>query len=100
MIFRSQKKGTVVWDGKKNRRLCQFKNHIFKTEDDCIIKQLIARGYEHEGETQPKPEEFFTSDSTANLMDMRVTELKKLAKEQGVKGYQRMKKAELVEVIK
>jgi len=40
------------------------------------------------------------SAKTVNYADLKVTELKTLAKEKGLKGYTGLRKAELIEVLK
>ena len=45
------------------------------------------------GKTEDKPVE------TTDFASLKVTELKAIAKEKGIKGYNRMRKAELIETL-
>ena len=77
----------IVWDAKKNKPLCKIKKEL-ETDDEYIIKELKRLGYAYE-KSEEKTEKVLT-----------VAELKKIAKNKGVKGYQKMKKAELMEVTR
>lgn len=45
----------IVWDGQKNRPLCEFKNGEFDTSDNCKIEKLIKAGYSHEAMEKKEP---------------------------------------------
>ncbi len=71
-----------VWDGHK---LVPFVEGKLETEDKDLIEKMLAYGYE----TIEKDE----------LEELTVLELKERAKEKGVEGYRKMKRAELLEVL-
>lgn len=54
MIFKGN---GVVWDTRKNRRLCRFVDGKYETDDRSEIGYLIKRGYEHDGVYEDKVEE-------------------------------------------
>lgn len=40
----------IVWDGQKNRPLCEFKNGEYETSDNYKIDKLIKAGIRHDPE--------------------------------------------------
>jgi len=56
MIFKGN---GVVWDTRKNRRLCRFVDGIYETTDRTEIGYLVKRGFEHDGvyEEEAPPKE-------------------------------------------
>ena len=81
MIFLSE--GTrYVWDSQRNSTLCEFKNGQCETENDYVIKRLIALGYETENGS-----EIVITDAKEEDVDEELETLKELAKEQGIERY-------------
>ena len=84
----------IVWDKRNNKPLCRFANGELETKDIYTIQTLISLNFKHTGEIEIKKSE------EKNEKVLTVAELKKIAKNKGIKGYQKMKKAELLEVTK
>ena len=81
----------TVWDKEFDKALCHFKNGIFETKEKRTIEKLM-KCYKYELEAE-KVEDI-------SLKVLTVAELKKLAKSKGIKGVDKMNKAELMEVTK
>ena len=82
----------TVWDKEFDKALCHFKNGIFETKEKRIIEKLMGLGYKYELVAE-KVEDI-------SLKVLTVAELKKLAKSKGIKGADKMNKAELMEVTR
>lgn len=81
MIFLSE--GTrYVWDGQKNKMLCEFKRGQFETEDKYIIQRLIELGYQTENGL-----EVVIDDAPEEIIDEELETLRQMAKEEGVERY-------------
>jgi hypothetical protein len=78
----------IVWDGENNRPLCAFEKGELETEDKRTVEILKVRGYAFDEEV-PKPLEL-----------LKVADLKEIAKEKGIEGFEAMTKAKLLEAIK
>lgn len=78
----------IVWDGENNRPLCTFKKGELEIDDKRAIGILKAQGYDFDEEA-PRPMEL-----------MKVAELKEIAKEKGIEGFDNLTKAKLLEAIK
>jgi large subunit ribosomal protein L21 len=63
----------------------------------------LFQKFMHNGESAPAsagiPPEVLSATDAGNLSTMKVTELKALAKEKGLKGYTGLRKAELIEML-
>lgn len=78
----------IVWDGENNRPLCTFKKGELEIDDKRAIGILKAQGYDFDEEA-PRPMEL-----------MKVAELKEIAKEKGIEGFDNLTKVKLIEAIK
>lgn len=86
----------VVWDRERGKTLCRFKAGEYETDDARTIDLLIKGGYKHDGrETEPRHEERQETKEEPTF-----PELRKQAKEAGIEGYGKMKKAELIEALR
>lgn len=47
----------VIWDTEADKALCEAENGVFKTDDESIIKKLLALGYKEESKEEIKEEE-------------------------------------------
>lgn len=83
-------------DDDKNRNEKRAKKDAPKKEETTkeveVKKEVVEEVKEENKEV--------VSEESKNLSDMNLTQLKALAKEQGIKGYSKMKKEELLEVLK
>ncbi|WP_307894062.1 hypothetical protein [Bacillus swezeyi] len=48
MLFKSKKPNLIVWDKEKDKPLAAFKNGVFETEEQTVVKKLKTHGYEGE----------------------------------------------------
>ena len=84
-------------DDDKNRNEKRVKKEVSKKEEES--KNVEAKEEkEVKGIKEEKKE--VVKEESQNVADMNLTQLKALAKEQGIKGYSKMKKEELLEVLK
>ena len=90
MEFYSTSKNVVIWDPKKNKALCVFKNGILKTDDKQLCDTLISLGYK------------YNSDDVidGNLDKLTLTELKNIAKEKGLIGISKKKREDLIQLLR
>lgn len=79
MIFYQKGNEMIV----KNNEILQFKDGKIEITDTNLIEQLMANGYDYEEEET----------------EYTVKELRKIAREKGVKDWGKMKKAELLQVL-
>jgi len=97
MKFRSESSNLIVWNPQKGKELCRFKDHELETEDEYICKKLIDLGYEHNG--QEKTEGTKRVEPKSVESDT-LEDLRKEAKEKGIKGWNNMKYENLIEKLK
>lgn len=101
MKFYSKVKHQIVFIGKGQS--VQFINGEFETKDSKIINKLINR-YKHDEEPEEIPEEEATDEdpeeeAKTDYSKMDIKELKKAAKEKGIKGYSTKDKKQLMEML-
>ena len=84
-------------DDDKNRNEKRVKKEVSKKEEES--KNVEAKEEKEVKEIKEEKKEVVKEESQ-NVADMNLTQLKALAKEQGIKGYSKMKKEELLEVLK
>jgi len=92
MKFRSEASNLIVWNPQKGKELCRFKDHELETEDESICQKLIDLGYEHNGQEKRVEPKSVESDT--------LEDLRKEAKEKGIKGWNNMKYNNLIEKLK
>lgn len=94
----------IVWDNENNKPLCKFEGGEFETKDERVIKLLQEAGYNgreaveanQEGQAaEAKPQEASKTD----LEEMTFSELKELAKAEGL-TVGRKSKADLIEALR
>ena len=92
MRFKSESASLIVWNAQKGKELCRFKDHELETEDESICRKLIDLGYEHDGQEKRAEPKSVESDT--------LEDLRKEAKEKGIKGWNNMKYENLIEKLK
>jgi len=98
MRFKSESSNLIVWDKDKNKELCRFKDHEYETDDPYVIDRLgdyevMGGGREEEQEedhTEEKEEE------EQEDKEQQVEDLRKEAKEKGIKNWHNMKPENLI----
>ena len=85
MQFKSESSNLIVWDKDKNKELCRFKDHECETDDPYVIDRLgdyevMGGGREEEQEDK----------------EQQVEDLRKEAKEKGIKNWHNMKPENLI----
>lgn len=65
----------------------QFRDGVGNTDNPYLIQWFIEHGYKTEEVQKP-------------IEDMKVTELKELAKQKGIENFDKMKKDELIALLK
>jgi len=71
----------VVWDKENSKRLCKFKDGIYKTESKREI-DILAQTFKHDEAIEPT-----------------YAEMRKYCKKKGYNGYARLNTSDLVEFI-
>ena len=76
-----------------------------KTKDDKEVREEVAKEEVKEEKKEKKEKEVkeevpVKEEDNVDLSTMNLTELKELAKDRGIKGYSKLKKDELLEVLK
>ena len=97
MKFKSESAGLIVWDAQKGRALCRFKNNECETDDPYVIDRL--KDYEVIGGGREEEQE---EDHTEEQEDkeQQVEDLRKEAKERGIKGWNNMKPENLINKLR
>ena len=76
---------------RRRRELKRKEVSLKQEEQEEKIIESSDEGIAEENECQ--------NESVSNFEELKVTELKEMAKERGIEGYLEMKKAELIEVL-
>ena len=96
MKFYSESKNLIVWNPEKNKTLCKFKDGIFETDDPYIIDRL-KDNYEHETILQQNQNNIGSDEVVkADIDKLSIRDLKKIAKNKGLKGYSNLNKENLL----
>ena len=119
-ILRHLKGDKVIVFKKKRRKGYKKKNGHRQYLSEIQIESIVASGAKKSKKTEAKAEtpkakvektaakpkksetkktEKSSKPEDINLSDLKVTELKELAKEKGLEGYSALKKAELIEAL-
>jgi large subunit ribosomal protein L21 len=100
-ILRHLKGDKVIVFKKKRRKGYKKKNGHRQYLSEIQIESIVASGAKKaEKKAEPKKEEpTAEANESSSYEDMKVTELKEVAKEKNLEGYSTMKKAELIEAL-
>ena len=96
------KKNTIVWDGENDKPLCKFVNGVYDTSNEREIAILKATGYKSDNST-PVAETLLKSASSepeSVSVNMKVDELRKIAKAKGITFAFGTTKQQMVDAIK
>ena len=72
----------------------------YVSEDETKKTQKFEKKAKKEEKTKEEPKEVVKTEPKIDLDILTVTELRELAKKKEIKGYSKMKKEELIEVLK
>ena len=86
-----------VWDGS---RVVPFVDGKLKTDNPVLIEKLKKAGYRSDDNGQTEQRNTEGQEAEAELEEKTWIELKDAAKEKGIAGYSRMKKADLIDALK
>ncbi len=100
-ILRHLKGDKVIVFKKKRRKGYKKKNGHRQYLSEIQIESIVASGAKKATKkAEPKKEEpKAEAKETVAFADMKVAELREVAKEKGLEGYSAMKKAELIEAL-
>jgi len=91
MKFRSKSADLIVWNPQKGKELCRFKDHQYETEDPYIIDRLgdyeVVDSELLDASTYDEQKHFIEGIDK----EQQVEDLRKEAKEIGIKGWNNMK---------
>jgi len=94
MKFKSQSANLIVWDPQTNKTLCRFKDFELETEDTYIIDRLGDYEVDDGRETKQR------DTKGQKDKDQQLKDLRKEAKEKGIKGYNNMKYENLINKLR
>jgi len=90
----------VLWDPKNNKAKYEFIRGEFETDDPGLIEEMIAAGFEHDGD-KPEPKDLSAPVYAAiKPAEPSIEELRRAAKEKGIRSYHNMKRETLIEKLK
>ena len=90
----------VISEDDKNKESQQDKVPVQKEEVKKVKKEVKQEEKKEEVKKEKKETKKEEKKEEINLTELNLTELKELAKSRGIKGYSKLKKEELIEVLK
>ncbi len=90
----------VISEDDKNKESQQDKVPVQKEEVKKVKKEVKQEETKEEVKKEKKETKKEEKKEEVNLTELNLTELKELAKSRGIKGYSKLKKEELIEVLK
>ena len=95
MKFKSESANLIVWDAKKGKALCKFKNNECETDDPYVIDRL--KDYEVIDDGR-ETEEDHTEEQEDK--EQQVEDLRQEAKEKGIKNWHNMRPENLISKLR